>query len=640
MSLDDVSQAKRVEELLERYVEQHVLNGTTPDPVMLCQGSPELLGPLREQIKRYEGLNQVLASSEDLKPGHQLLHYRILEKLGEGGMGTVYAAEDEKLGRRVALKLLPPEMARDRDRLERFRREARTVAALNHPNIVTLHSVEESRGLHFLIMELLEGPTLAQRIGDGGMPVAELFDVAIPVAKALSVAHERGIVHRDLKPSNVMVTEEGLVKVLDFGLAKLVQEGAVDATSRVPTEMLTGAGRILGTFPYMSPEQLQGDSVDARSDIFSFGVMLYQMATGKRPFLARSQAAMIMAIVVDTPRPATELRAELPVDLDRILERCLEKGPEQRWRSAAELASELRTLKREVEAGEALPPKTGTVAVQRWPSLRRWRRALAVLAGAALVVAAVLLLPRVWDRIGGGIASGPSGESIQELSEYQLYQQGLAALERFDKKGNLDIAAESFEQILARNSESAAAHAGLAKVYWLNFKYESRDRLWLDRALPQAQRAVALDQHLACAHVSLGLVLTSLDQPEEALQVFNRALILNPSEAEAYRGIAELHESQGRLEEAETAYRDAIDRAPDRWDYYDQLGTVLVKVNRLSEAWRSCGARIYGSAAPAFVGCAPRATYYATPRNRGAHHPNRWVRSRLVSASHRGKLGA
>ncbi len=365
--MNDVPQAKRLEELLERYVEQRVLHGVSPDPAALCRDSPELLGPLREQIRRYERLNRVLAAPGDLEPGQKLLHYRILDKLGEGGMGQVWAAEDEKLGRRVALKLLPPEMAGDRERLERFRREARTVAGLNHPHIVTLHAVEESRGLHFLVMELLEGPTLDQRIGEAGMPVVELFEVAIPVAEALAAAHKRGIVHRDLKPTNVMVTEDGLVKVLDFGLAKLTQDGGVDSTSREPTDLLTGAGRILGTFPYISPEQLQGDPVDARSDIFSFGVLLYEMATGQRPFQARTLAALTTAILVHDPRPATELRPELPALLGRIIERCLEKEPQWRYQTAVDLGRALAESSQRQASSELgeLPAAESSKALKR-----------------------------------------------------------------------------------------------------------------------------------------------------------------------------------------------------------------------------------------------------------------------------------
>ncbi len=433
MSPEGVPQAKRVEELLERYVEQHVLLDVPPDPAALCRDSPELLGPLREQIRKYQGLNQALAVPADLAPGQRLLHYRILEKLGEGGMGQVYAAQDERLDRRVALKLLPPEMARDRERLERFLREARTLAGLTHPNIVTLHSVEEGRGLHFLIMELREGTTLAHRAGEGALPVAELFAIATPVAEALAAAHEHGVVHRDLKPSNVMVTSDGLVKVLDFGLAKLLQVPGAVSTSRTPTDLYTGAGRILGTLPYMSPEQLQGKPVDARSDIFSFGVLFYILATGERPFHDDNPADLISSILRDAPRPAAELNPDLPAHLGRILKHCLEKSPKRRWQSAADLASELRDLRTEVGAGEALPPVIaapgqGLDAAAMSPATEpssaravwRWTAAAALLVAA--VVAAFLI---------GLTASKPREVRYERVT----FQRGVARNSRFAPDG-------------------------------------------------------------------------------------------------------------------------------------------------------------------------------------------------------------
>ena len=341
-----------VESLLERYIDHRVRHGVGPELAELCRERPELREPLGEVVRTYERLGRALAARESQEPGSTLLHYRIVEKLGEGGMGEVYAAEDQKLRRRVALKLLRPETAADRERLRRFRREARAVAAFNHPNIVTLYSVEEADGLHFLTMELVEGTTLDRRIGKRGMPLAELLDLAIPIADALAAAHRRGIVHRDLKPRNVMVTDAREVKVLDFGLAKLASGAAFDDPSRTPPEPLTHKGDILGTLRYMSPEQIEGEPADARSDVFSLGVMLYEMATGQRPFRGANLAQQISSIRRDVPPPVTELKPELPGDLGRLVAHCLEKDPRRRWRSAADLASELRELRREVGLDE------------------------------------------------------------------------------------------------------------------------------------------------------------------------------------------------------------------------------------------------------------------------------------------------
>ena len=230
-------------------------------------------------------------------------------------MGEVYRATDTKLGRDVAIKMLPPAMAQDADRLARFEREARSLASLNHPNIVTIFAVEEADGLRFLAMELVEGETLDTLLAPGGLPLPRFFEIAVPLADALSAAHERGIVHRDLKPGNVMVTREGRVKVLDFGLAKLEAADSRPDLTSTPTESranLTSEGQVFGTVAYMSPEQTRGGRVDARSDVFSLGVVLYQMVTGERPFHGASAVDMISSILRDTPPSVTDRRGDLP----------------------------------------------------------------------------------------------------------------------------------------------------------------------------------------------------------------------------------------------------------------------------------------------------------------------------------------
>jgi len=280
-----------------------------------------------------------------LSPGTRLGSYEIVGALGAGGMGEVYRATDPKLGRDVAIKVLPAEMARDPERLARFRREARAVAALNHPHIVTIHSVEEADGVHFLTMELVEGQPLDRVIPEGGLPVERIVEIAGALADALAAAHEKGIMHRDLKPANVMVTSEGRVKVLDFGLAKETRTNPSEATMSLAGR--TQAGVVMGTPAYMSPEQVVGRELDHRTDIFSLGVMLHEMATGKRPFGGHSSAELTSAILRDTPPLVTDLRAELPGDLARIIRRCLEKDPRHRVQTARDVANEFRDLARQ-----------------------------------------------------------------------------------------------------------------------------------------------------------------------------------------------------------------------------------------------------------------------------------------------------
>jgi len=277
-------------------------------------------------------------------PGTRLGPYEILAPLGAGGMGEVWRARDTKLGRDVALKVLPEALALDPERLVRFEREARAIAALNHPNIVTVHSVDEVDGVRFITMEVVEGTTLAELIPERGLPVDTLLLLAIPLADALASAHERGVIHRDVKPGNVMVTTDRRVKVLDFGLAKLTAAGAVGADPELTATGLTRGGQIIGTVPYMSPEQVEGRSIDRRSDIFSLGSVLYQMATGKRPFTGETQAAVISAILRDTPSAVSEINPALPVRLSSIVQRCLQKDPEKRYPSAGEVCTELKAL--------------------------------------------------------------------------------------------------------------------------------------------------------------------------------------------------------------------------------------------------------------------------------------------------------
>ena len=246
--------------------------------------------------------------------GQALAHYEIVRLLGKGGMGEVYVAEDTKLGRRVALKVLPEETAADPDRRARFQREARAVAALNHPNIVTLHSVEEADGVHFITMELIEGKTLGELIPRKGFTPDRLLEIAIPLADAVSSAHRAGITHRDLKPDNIMVDDRGRLRVLDFGLAKLHDpEDPDDGETQAPTAVVeTGEGKILGTVAYMSPEQAEGKAVDPRSDVFSLGTILYEMATGERPFRGETSMSTIGAILKDEPASVTDHNPSLP----------------------------------------------------------------------------------------------------------------------------------------------------------------------------------------------------------------------------------------------------------------------------------------------------------------------------------------
>ncbi len=288
-----------------------------------------------------------------LTSGTRLGTYEIVAPLGAGGMGEVYRARDTRLGREVALKVLPANVAADSDRLARFEREARTVAGLSHPNIVTLFSVEDEDGLRFLTMELIEGQSLDQQVSPGGLPLARVLDLAVPLADALAAAHERGVVHRDLKPANVMVTREGRVKVLDFGLAKTdsTPQGTDATQAATVATPLSTEGQVMGTVPYMAPEQIRGEAADARTDLFALGIMLYELLAGRRPFSGASSADVSSAILRDLPQPVRGARADLPADIERIVGRCLEKDPERRFQTAKDVRNELELVRRSLASG-------------------------------------------------------------------------------------------------------------------------------------------------------------------------------------------------------------------------------------------------------------------------------------------------
>jgi serine/threonine protein kinase len=324
-----------------------------------CQGDQSL----RDELERLLGADATAGSFLEtslfpptdvprFEPGARLGPYDLKGLLGAGGMGEVFRAHDPRLNRDIAIKVLPLDAAADAERLARFAREAQAIGALNHPNIVTIHSVEQAREVQFLTMELVNGKTLRECIPRGGLPIDRFLDMAIALADAIGTAHLHNVVHRDLKPTNVMVTSEGRVKVLDFGLAKLTPRAAPtgDSATVAPPEP-TGEGRVLGTTGYMSPEQAGGGEVDHRSDIFSIGIVLYEMATGQRPFRGESNTSLLSSILEEVPPPVTALRPDLPPALATRIRRCLAKDPNRRYQSALDLRNELDEIRQDLSSG-------------------------------------------------------------------------------------------------------------------------------------------------------------------------------------------------------------------------------------------------------------------------------------------------
>ena len=365
--------------------------------------------------------------------GRTISHYRILEKLGEGGMGVVYKARDSHLKRFVALKVLPPDMVADAERKHRFVQEARSASALNHPNIVTVYDIDQTDGVDFIAMEYIEGRTLDELIGRKGLKLGEALKYAVQIADALAKAHAAGIVHRDLKPGNVMVTGDGRAKVLDFGLAKLTEAAPVSPEDpSLTAQPATQTGMIVGTVSYMSPEQAEGKKVDARADIFSFGSLLYEMLTGRRPFRRDTPALTLAAILHMEPPP---LPAEIPHDVEKVITRCLRKDPARRFQTMADLKVTLEELKEDSESGKL-------AAAEPAPTASRGRRFVALLAAAVLVLGAVGVV--AWWFLGRSSASREFAVERLTFEPHTAFEpavtpDGKLIVYSSDREGNFDL---------------------------------------------------------------------------------------------------------------------------------------------------------------------------------------------------------
>jgi serine/threonine protein kinase len=321
-----------------------------------------------------------------LPAGSKLSHFEILDKIGEGGMGTVYKARDLRLDRLAAVKVLPPAAVSDSDRQSRFQQEAKAASALNHPNIVTIYEIDTEGEIAFIAMEYVDGRTLDQAIPQKGLRYSEALRYAVQLADALAAAHAAGIIHRDIKPANIMITGKGAVKVLDFGLAKLTESGLTQRIDEAQATVsirdgISEEGTIAGTIAYMSPEQAEGKKIDARSDIFSFGVVLYEMLTGRRPFRGETRVSTMAAILNQEPKPVRDIVEGLPGELERVLTRCLRKDPARRFQTMADLKVALEELKEESDSG-----RLGPVAEQ--PVHRKSRAVLFATATICLLLAA------------------------------------------------------------------------------------------------------------------------------------------------------------------------------------------------------------------------------------------------------------
>jgi len=491
------------------------------------------------------------ASHETTLVGRTVSHYQVLSLLGAGGMGEVYLARDSRLDRTVALKILPGELAADPDRMERFAREARAASALNHPNVATVYDVGESDGIRFIVMEHVEGETIAGIIGRQLRP-SEVVDIAVQTADALDVAHAKGITHRDIKPANLMLTHRGHVKVLDFGVAKMSRSEEVRPSGDWTVEPGTAIGSVVGSGPYMSPEQITGRDVDPRSDVFSLGVVVYQMATGQLPFSGATRQELLERILHAAPEPIARFNPDTPPELERITFRCLEKSAGDRYQSARELLSDLWPLKRHLEARQSTPDSAKFPFPSRpgshhdATSIKRPVGHDMTTADASPTSEATEFMARGWAHLRSG--------SFFELSH----------------------AVSAFLAATELCPTSAAAHAGLALAKVAQATVHAAPYLEvLGEAKAVALRALAMDDRSADAQVALGQVMLFAEWDWMAAErSFQRALSINPNHAEAYLHYGGLVEVLGDLPRGLALKRQGLE-----CDSTSALAHVLIAVS-------------------------------------------------------------
>ena len=654
-----------------------------------------------------------------LPSGTRLGPYEILAPLGEGGMGKVYKARDTRLDRLVAIKLLQADISDSPELQERFEREARAVASLNHPHICTLYDIGHHDNADFLVMEYLEGETLAQRLDTGPLPLEDVLRYATEIADALDKAHSKGVIHRDLKPANIMLTSTGS-KLLDFGLAKLRREAdpfAVLAGVPVSADTISTPGAVLGTLSYMAPEQLEGREVDARTDIFAFGAVVHEMVTGKKAFGGQAGANVIAAILKETPSPADHSNLQVPAELERIVTKMMAKDPNERYATAADVLLDLRAVERSLG-------RVSSFFV--WPA--RLRRASAI-AAAGIVIATIamlaLLFPQARQRLGSWFGTTPlpreklvavlpftvmssdakekpfsdgltetltakltqltvdptlqvipapeirakgastiddvrkefgatlvvegdlqrSGNRVriniamvdagtrrqlraesltvaasdpfavqdqvvnaaigmlqlevqpgerealgthgtEVASAYDFYLQGLGYLQNYDKKENIESAIKVFDTALQLDSRYAGAYAGRGEAYWKMYETggSGKDVQWIESSRHDCEHSLALNKQLPSAHVCLGTVYGGTGRYEDAVAQFESAVATEPTNDDAYRGLADAYERLGKLVEAEKTYRRAIELRPHYWAGYSWLGRFYYHQARYAEA--------------------------------------------------------
>ena len=514
--------------------------------------------------------------------GDCLDHYELIEEVGRGGGGFVWKARDTKLGREVAIKILSTEKSLDPDRRKRFFREAQAASNLNHPNIVTIHEISSDAGKDFIVMEYVRGESLSRWIAPGGMNLADVLDIAVQISNGLAKAHSAGVVHRDIKPSNIMVDGDGRVKILDFGLAKLMPSAVVEQGENPEAAALhTLDGVIIGTVSYMSPEQATGREVDARSDIFSFGALLYEMLTGRKPFKGDTDRATLRQICSSTPPAPERLRPGIPHSLCQLLARLLEKEPGKRYQNMADVAKDLLIIQGGKLPGTALPVSdVTTVTIERPPvHPSRRRRLIAALSLLAALIA-VSLIPSVRNQIAAWIQLVRGTDTS---GAFESYTKGKEALQRYDRKAKLELAMKLFREAMRKDKNYALAYAGLAEAMWRQYR-ENPDDTLLANALETARQAVRLGDHFAITHAILGAIQWEKGDRQNGRDSLLRALDLDPRCEKAHYMLALSNAVVDNWEQAGAPLNKALELGPDNWANHSLRAFIFHRRNQYREA--------------------------------------------------------
>lgn len=524
--------------------------------------------------------------------GRRLSHYNVLADLGAGGMGVVYLAHDTRLDRDVAIKVLPSDRPLTHTARRRFQREAMAASALNHPNIITIYEVNSQDNTEFIVMEYVRGATLASILKKRVLPFSEAIRYSIQIADALTKAHAAGIIHRDLKPGNVMVTEDGLIKVLDFGLAKFdpamaTIESDTNDAERTNQFTLTLPGSLTGTVAYMSPEQARGERVDTRTDIFSFGIVMFEMFSGHLPFIGANSVALLHNLHFSPPRDLTQLRPDVPKPLVSLISHMLDKNVDKRIQTMAEVSSELRRgAVGLVDGPLTWHPSEATIDMAGSPNFRRkrfsqWQLWLA--AGLfALVVVAGLAGWR-WHKKSTAAQQNANQEMPVEDNAYALYRRAREDLDHSDRDGNIDAAIKLLGRAIQLDPQSAVSYAALSQAYGYKNTFNP-DPQWMKLASEDANKAVALDNYLAAGHVALGMVKMSAGDSDEAETQFRTAATLDPKSAAPHRDLVLLYNKTGKADQSAAEVKRALQLDPKDWKTYMAMGLGAYQAGQFQAA--------------------------------------------------------